>query len=303
MLLLGLISCSGLSCSAAHQKPNAISAASAPSINAQADKSRTNNHDSEHVDPLLIEAIRERHSVSRVFAWGGLATDGRITWVDDQGHLRSASFTKSNTGYTVFFEGEEKTKPLTSLLNQRDLAPLVEYLADTEFPVRADTLDVGGCRARVILLRRAGLRTFGSEKNDKYDIDWLGLRVILNQDAILTSNSTTDFELFSSGQVVVDDINGDGVKDYVFIGLSQTSIIYVWTVTSSCSFQPLTFLEDGGGSEYLEGRRIYLEKNNRGEYLIHVISAVPLKSGQTTDEGWRWNQSNRAFVRTRIVDR
>ena len=243
----------------------------------------------------VITALQAKYDIESVFAWVGPETDGRIMWADHEGRLRSANFVKDRGEYQ-FLQSDQVPldNPWSTVLAPSPLAPLVQYLSDTEFPVRVDTIQTRDCTARIILLWRAENRSLIPDPSGDRTLALPGIRVVLSQGAEVLSNSTINFECLTPREVLVDDVNNDGINDYCFIG-KVAPLISIWTLTDSCSFQSLEFLEDGERSDSLEGAAIHITKGDGGQYSINVWSKVPFKS-QLTEEVYRWDPSARAFV-------
>lgn len=289
-----------LSCSMTGVSPVHNSASTTPAKqpnNKQFGEKGNDNDMSNQLDPLLLEELGKQHDVVRTFAWCGSESKGRVMWVDSKGHLESVSFTKNATGYQFTDVQESQPRPFTTVLDQKELASVSEYLSNDEFPVKADTLELADCKARVILLWRAE-RDSLNDRDNMCDLARPGLRIIVSRGTTVVSNVTYDLKYSAPHQILVDDVNGDGIKDYVFIGHSSP-VIYLWTLRSSCVFEPLMFIEDSDGakerSEFLEGRGIKVRKEQNATYSILVWSKVPFRA-EYAEHLFRWDQAVGAFI-------
>jgi hypothetical protein len=301
MQLLGVLVSWGLvACCAMRNSADSTNASLIKSreraLSQQADKKPSNSHENETLEHLAA-ALRANYDVDRLFAWSGSEIDGKVLWSDHEGRLRRVNFSRENGEYQFQPNGADGDGPFLKVLPPSELESLSEYLSETEYPVKVDTLKIGDCTARVILLWRAENRSFSADRSADHTLALPGIRVVLTNGAIVESNSAIDFECWIPREVLVDDLNKDGVSDYCFVG-DVGPIIYIWTLTHSCSFEPLVFIEKNNGqpemSEFLEGRSLELKKGNSG-YSIHVWSKVPFKA-QYTEEVYRWNTTMRAFI-------
>jgi hypothetical protein len=257
---------------------------------------------------MLVAALRQKRRHARIFAWGGSETNGSLFFVDGRKRLREATFTKTTVGYEVWLseeEGLDEDDAFTTMIDQRELASLGQYIPENEFPAKVNIIEAGPCRAHVVLLWRANLRSFSGNPDDAaFDIVWPALRVIVSRGETVVSNLTHDLSQFfptHPEKVFTEDMNGDGVKDYVFIGGYQSDDINIWTLSASCVFQPLAFVEGETNqrTESLNGRSIDVRKVRSGGYSIRVRNRTPF---ETYTEIYQWAQSAGAFVMTRRVE-
>ncbi len=248
----------------------------------------------------VVAALKGEYDIERIFSWAGSETDGRIMWADHQGTLRSATFIKDRGEYQFLqSDKDRRDNPWSRVLAPSALAPLLQYLSDAEFPVRVDTIKVGDCTARVILLWRAENRQLTADPSGDRTLALPGIRVVLSKGAELLSNSAIKFQCLLPHEVLVEDVNNDGVNEYCFIG-AVGSVIYTWTLTDSCSLQALDFIEDGERTEFLEGDRVDIARGDSGRYSIHIWRKAQFKT-QYTEEVYRWDPFARAFVVTHIT--
>jgi hypothetical protein len=265
-------------------------------LSAQANENSLHINRNEALDRVFT-ALRDKYDVERIFAWSGSDIDGRIMWADRQGRLRSVNFKRNSDEYQFLEKDDDGDSPLMKALATSELGSLAQYLSETEFPVKVDRMKVGDCTAHVIFLWRAESRSFNADPSTDRTLALPGIRVVLNNNAAVKSNSAFNFECWIPREVLVDDMNKDGLNDYCFIG-KVSPVIHIWTLTPSCTFEPLAFIEadDGPGArtEFLEGKRIELEKDT-GQYSIHVWSKVQFKP-QHEEETYRWDTTLRAFV-------
>lgn len=247
----------------------------------------------------LIAALRAKYDVDKVFAWAGSETNGRIMWSNREGCLRFINFTTDGGEYRFAPDNENRIEDRWgTLLPAPTLAPLSQLVTDAEFPVRLDTIEVGNCTARLILVWQAENRSFSPDRRSDRTLAMPALRVVLSKGDMILSNSINNFECRKPREVLVEDINNDGIKDYCFIG-DVEPVIYLWTVTDECSLQSLSFLEKDEGTiertDFLEGRRIDVTKQNDRQYLIHVWHKKQFKT-EYIEDVYQWNQSEGAFI-------
>jgi hypothetical protein len=275
---------------------------SAPStalLTTQAQKNAAVSNEIGTFPPTLLTALREKFDVARLFAWCGIQTNGRVMWVDSEGQLRSAHFTKYPVGYRFLAPQENKPRSFETILNQQELAPIAEYLQDTDFPVRSNTLHVGECQAHCIFLQHVESRAFDDSKNT--DLVSPALRVIVQKGSTVISNSIYNLEDTHPEEVLVDDINGDGTTDYLYLG---GTFVQIWTLTDTCEFQVLPFIEEDAGAKYkrnfLACRGVTVEKSADGKYSIYGFTKVPFKVEYIEDR-YRWDRKAKAFIKKNSV--
>jgi hypothetical protein len=250
----------------------------------------------EPLDPLLARALRTKYDVARIFAWGGSITDGSITWVDRAGYLRRARVTKDEAGYTLSLSPYEPAdKAFMAQLDAQAMVPIAEFLEDTEVAVRADVIEFARCQAAVILVWRAKLRCF-QDPDDRFQEMWPGLRVVVRRAGTIISNSAVDFPSVYPQEVLVDDVNGDGAKDYAFLGGIENTILYVWTLTNLCRFQQLEFLAEGSNEseDFIEDRSVSLKRDEKGGKYSILVQGPCLKEAYC-HQVYRWSPTKGAF--------
>jgi len=248
-------------------------------------------------DPRLADELRNRYDAARIFAWGGAKDDGCVAWVDTKGHLQNGCFTKTDDRYEI----TSQSRDLRFMTVQTDQGSYAEYLQDTELPVRADLMEYAGFRATVVLLWRARMRCFSGDPDDKGEETWPGLRVVISRGSTIVSNTTIDFDYEYPSEVLIDDVNRDGIKDYVFSAGFQSSSLRIWTLTNSGIFQPMAFIEKGSNEreDFLEDRSVSLEKDKNLSYSIDVSGPSGRRIGDYEHHLFHWNPSEDAFVETK----
>jgi hypothetical protein len=270
------------------------------------DKQTQQSLSASQIDPKLLITLREDQDIVLPFAWAGLEADGSVLGITKEGKLRGVRFVRTENGYTLkslATETEQKKR-----IEKSGSLDIQGYAADDEFPFQSDILNGGNCRAHMVLAWRANHRSFSGRSSDTFDLAWPVLRMIVERDNRVVTNNVVRLDFLNPGEAFIQDVNGDGQQDYVFIGYYQTATMYIWSLDAGCLVKPLEFISWNKGEinreHSVDGRNIFLRKTSSGNgFTIHVESPVPLKLGWIVEELYTWNERQRAFERISVTER
>jgi hypothetical protein len=281
--------------------------------------------DQSDLSAAVVAAFREKYDVARFFAWDGSDLEGNVMWIDSQNQLWRGHYTRSGTVYEVYSAVDNPNdlnseRPRGKLVEPAKQAALAPYLSDAEFPVRLDTIDAGNFRAHIATVWLAKKRSFRSNAGTKTeshgpdpDIAWAGIRAVVTKNDDFSSNSIYEvsFSQPSPRKVLLEDVTGDGIKEYLYYERHMTEYLYIWSLSTSGVFQPLKFVADEASKppEELDAMKICLESTDKGKIIIRsynppVGAIAPHVQEQITQETYQWNPAAGVFVRmSRVVGR
>jgi len=241
-------------------------------------------------------------------------------WVDRRNRLCSGRFERGPNGYRVSSKLDDLNDPGFAgpegqMVDAGQLSSISRYLSDREFPVRVDTLNNGDYRAMVCLVWQAQKRRFHNvdvtEPKSDPDIAWAAVRTVVMKKEQLISDTTFEvrFSQPSPRKVLVEDLTGDGIKEYAYYERHMTEYLQVWSLSSSGVFQPLKFLSSPGDKplERLDGMKLCVESALKNQVIIRVFNPLPdviapHLQDRITQETYEWQVTSRSFMRTSKIE-
>jgi len=85
------------------------------------------------------------------------------------------------------------------------------------------------------------------------------------------------FSLPSPKKVLLEDLTGDGIKEYAYYERHMTESLQIWSLSTSGIFQPVRFRSHPGDKsvEQLGGMKLCVESADKGQVVIRVYDAPP----------------------------
>lgn len=259
----------------------------------------------EPLDPALLILLQREQRIVVPFAWGGPKQKGIVIGIDEDEKLKTVYFGKTDTGYVIL-----NSQPFRLLENQfprikkSGLVDVQNYLADREFPLKADVISMEHCQVHFIAIERALSRSL---RNAVSPLTATDVRIIVEKDSKVISSENAALTFFGVREAFVTDINGDGNRDYVFVGEDNSKFIYVWTVEANCTVKPMLFQfeEDRRPvtERYVSGGDVFLTPDKAtGGYTVHTRSSEPYVEKGTffwriTESVYQWQSQQKLYKR------